>query len=240
MLKNHILNKINIVIAVVGFFLSIFYYAAYDNFMSPFLMTIITITLHTIYSFKYKTYDKTPKEFSKIYAPPQGKSKADICVEDIKKTIDLIMEDSKDKKNLLLVTDFFKNIKEIEDTVKKIHDNYKNSKNFIDTNRNIVTEDELQMLEKKIGESNGNKKLMYQKIYDKKKKTFGEIESIQESLVDNLLNLQYILSNLQQIQVTINSVSISNESDDRDIREVGVSIETFSEELKGSLNRMKI
>lgn len=240
MIKNHILNKINIAIAVIGLFFSVFYYEVYANFMSPFLLTLIALALHTIYSYKYKTYRNTPKGFSKVYAPPQGKSKADICVEDIRRTIDSIIEVSKNKRNLLLVKDFFKNINDIEKTVKKIHYNYKNSKNFIDTNRNIVTEDELKMLEKKIGESNGNKKLMYQKIYEKKKKTYDEIESIRGSLVDNLLNLQYILSNLQQIQVTINSVSISNESDDRDIMEVGNSIETFSEELKGSLNRMKI
>jgi hypothetical protein len=115
-----------------------------------------------------------------------------------------------------------------------------NSKNFLDSNRNIVTENELKELMGKISEANGNKKLMYQKIYDKKKKTYDEIESIRGSLVDNLLNLQYILSNLQQIQVTINSASISSESDDREIREASNSLETFSEELKGSLNRMRI
>ena len=45
--------------------------------------------------------------------------------------------------------------------------------------------------------------------YDNKKKTHEEIENIKGALKESLLNLQYILSNLQQIEVTINSVSVS-------------------------------
>lgn len=55
-----------------------------------------------------------------------------------------------------------------------------------------------------------------------------------------MLNLQYILSNLQQIEATINSVSVSSGASSEDIRKASDTLEVFSEELKGSLRKLRL
>jgi len=239
MLK-HIFRGLNITIAFFGFLFTIIYYAFYGNALSPILFTLLLLTLSTVYSYKYKKTGAKRSKMQNSKQPSQVRDNADICVEEINQTIKSIISMSKDKKDLLLVTSFFQNIDEIEETVKKFYENYKKSKNFLKNNRNIVTEKELDELRRKIGSVTGNKKELYEKIYDNKKKIYDEIESIQGSFMESLLNLQYILTNLQQIQVTINSVHFNNTTADREIMEVSDRLEVFSEELKGSLNKMRI
>jgi methyl-accepting chemotaxis protein len=227
---------------VFGFIFAIIYHRNYGDFISPIIFTIIIITLSTIYSYKYRRVVKKALRTVKNAPLPQDKANVDICVEQIHKTIKSILSVSKAKRNLLLVTNFFQNIDDIEEAVKKLHDNYKKSKNFLDNKRNIVTEQDLEELQKKIENTDDSKRELIQAIYDNKKKIYDEIENIRGSLMESLLNLQYILSNLQQIEVTINSVSVSviNETNTRDIREASSTLETFSEELKGSLNKMRL
>lgn len=240
MLMKHIFRKLNVFIAIFGFLFTIIYYIDFGDALSPILFTLLALTLSTTYSYKYRNVAKKVSKVLKSVPVSHDKANADICVDKIHQTIKSILAVSRDKKNLLLVTNFFKNIDEIEETVSKLHENYKKSKNFLDHNHNMVTERELEELQKKIDKVSDNKKRLYEKIYDNKKKIYDEIESIRGSLMENLLNLQYILSNLQQIQVTINSVNFSNDTDEKEMREAGNRLETFSEELKGSLNRMRI
>ena len=203
------------------------FYFAHDNIINDLL---IQIQAHR------------PKgiEICQICSHAGDKANVDICVEQIRDTIKSIRDTSKTKKELLLVTSFFDNIDDIEETVKKLYDTYKMSKNFLDNNRNIVTEEELEELRKKIENADGTRKELFQGIYDNKKKTYEEIENIKGALKESLLNLQYILSNLQQIEVTINSVSVSNNTYRRDIRQVSDTLEVFSEELKGSLKKLRL
>ncbi|HOA54764.1 MAG: hypothetical protein WBL32_05055 [Acetivibrionales bacterium] len=240
MLKYHIFRKLNFVLAAFGLIFTLFYYRYYGDVISPVLFTLLTITLSTTYSYKYRRIVQKALKSVRYASMPWDKANVDICVEQIRDTIKSIRDTSKTKKELLLVTSFFDNIDDIEETVKKLYDTYKMSKNFLDNNRNIVTEEELEELRKKIENADGTRKELFQGIYDNKKKTYEEIENIKGALKESLLNLQYILSNLQQIEVTINSVSVSNNTYRRDIRQVSDTLEVFSEELKGSLKKLRL
>jgi len=104
----------------------------------------------------------------------------------------------------------------------------------------MVTEKEMEEIRQKIKYATGNRKKLLQGIYDNKQKTIDEIENIRGSLKESLLNLQYILSNLQQIETTINSVSVSSDAGSEYVRKASDSLEVFSEELKGSLRKMRL
>jgi len=121
-----------------------------------------------------------------------------------------------------------------------LYENYKRCRKFLENNRNIVTEEELENLRKKIENAGDSRKELLLGIYDNKRKTYEEIENIRGSLKDSLLNLQYILSNLQQIEATINSVSVSSGTSSEDIRKASDTLEVFSEELKGSLRKLRL
>lgn len=171
---------------------------------------------------------------------PREKVKADIYVEQIRDTIRSIRAAAKERRELLLVTSFFENIDDIEDAVKKLYENYKKCRKFLDSKRNMVTEKEMEEIRQKIKYATGNRKKLLQGIYDNKQKTIDEIENIRGSLKESLLNLQYILSNLQQIETTINSVSVSSDAGSEYVRKASDSLEVFSEELKGSLRKMRL
>lgn len=118
--------------------------------MSPSLFTLLLITLSTIYLYKYmRVLTMALSSFQNVPLP-RDKAKADIYVAKIRETIRSIRTTSKAKRELLLVISFFDNIDDIEKAVKKIYENYRKSRKFLDSNRNIVTEQELEELRMKI------------------------------------------------------------------------------------------
>lgn len=240
MLKYHIFRKLNLVLAILGTIFTVVYYRYCGDFISPIIFTLLLITLSTIYSYKYGRVVTRALKSPRNVSLPQDKAKADIYVEQIRNTIRSIRTTSKSKRELLLVSSFFDNIDDIEEAVKKLYENYKRCRKFLENNRNIVTEEELENLRKKIENAGDSRKELLLGIYDNKRKTYEEIENIRGSLKDSLLNLQYILSNLQQIEATINSVSVSSGTSSEDIRKASDTLEVFSEELKGSLRKLRL
>ena len=239
MLKYHIFRKLNFVLAILGLIFTVIYYRYYGNFISPILFTLLLITLSTVYSYKYRrVVTRALKSLGNIPLPRE-KVKADIYVEQIRDTIRSIRAAAKERRELLLVTSFFENIDDIEDAVKKLYENYKKCRKFLDSKRNMVTEKEMEEIRQKIKYATGNRKKLLQGIYDNKQKTIDEIENIRGSLKESLLNLQYILSNLQQIETTINSVSVSSDAGSEYVRKASDSLSIF-EELKGSLRKMRL
>ena len=150
MLKYHIFRKLNLVPAILGFVFTLIYYRSYGDFISPILFTLLIITLSTIYSYKYGRVVTRALDSLQSVPLPRDKAKADIYIEQIRETIRTVRATSKAKRELLLVISFFDNINDIEKAVKKIYENYRKSRKFLDSNRNIVTEQELEELRMKI------------------------------------------------------------------------------------------
>ena len=150
MLKYHIFRKLNLVPAILGFVFTLIYYRSYGDFISPILFTLLIITLSTIYSYKYGRVVTRALDSLQSVPLPRDKAKADIYIEQIRETIRTVRATSKAKRELLLVISFFDNIDDIEKAVKKIYENYRKSRKFLDSNRNIVTEQELDELRVKI------------------------------------------------------------------------------------------
>lgn len=140
MLKYHIFRKLNLVLAILGTIFTVVYYRYCGDFIS----------LSTIYSYKYGRVVTRALKSPRNVSLPQDKAKADIYVEQIRNTIRSIRTTSKSKRELLLVSSFFDNIDDIEEAVKKLYENYKRCRKFLENNRNIVTEEELENLRKKI------------------------------------------------------------------------------------------
>ena len=109
--------------------------------MSPSLFTLLLITLSTIYLYKYMRVVTMALSSFQNVPLPRDKAKADIYVAKIRETIRSIRTTSKAKRELLLVISFFDNIDD---------ENYRKSRKFLDSNRNIVTEQELEELRMKI------------------------------------------------------------------------------------------
>jgi len=121
MLK-HIFRKLNIFIACFGILFTVIYYINFGDALSPILFTLLAMALSSVYSYNGNAEAKKAKIGGKKL-PPQIRDNADICVEEINKNVKSIMATAKEKKDMLLVTSFFRNIDEIDETVNRFYEN---------------------------------------------------------------------------------------------------------------------
>lgn len=158
-------------------------------------------------------------------------------VERIYESLKLIKSKSQGKDQFMIFGRFTDAIKEYEDVLPIIVKNFFDGVRFLDRYSGI--EQEISECESKIMQTEGQAQKTYEKVLNEKRDTLKEINQVKSSLSESESRIYLILCELQKIEAILESAKMSDGLTNEDVTKLNGYLETFTENIKGSLQSIK-
>jgi len=240
MFKKIFLKKRNFLIILISIICSLEYFNIFGFNAKPIIFTAIVLFVSFLYSGIFDVYIKDLAEKTKrLLDNKVNVQNIDSYTEIINIYLKRIKSKAKKNVNFLLISKFMDEIVEFEKVFPKLVDNYKRGENYL-ANNNVLIQKEIKQLEKKLLNSSGQTKEMYEKALEEKNTTLSEVNNIRVSMDETESKLNYFLSTLQKIEASMESVEVGQALTDQETTDFTNEFEAFSDVIKEERQKLTL